>query len=139
MKSIITIEYCSNGKPISDFAYDDFLFQIKQDLKDNTHKHYRISTATPIYRIRAAIAEGEIPADRIVFKYYDDLFQANEHGKILNWPLGWCDIQGQLSERILRAAIKRSRVQAKETFDKIQPPGWMGDYGGPGCDPVDIG
>jgi hypothetical protein len=104
---MITIEYAENGQAVSDFNYKDWLDNVKANIgRDHT---FIVSTSIPIYAVRLAIVLGEIDFNEIVFKYSNEVFQANKYGAIERWPLGFCDLEVNLATDILRYAMKKRR------------------------------
>ena len=104
---MITIEYSENGQAVSDFNYKDWLDNVKANVgRDHT---FIVSTSVPIYAVQLAIVRGEIDCSKIVFKYSNEVFQANEYGAIPNRPFGFCDVENKLAEDILRFAMKKRK------------------------------
>lgn len=105
---MIVIDYAEHGNPISDFNYGDWLYNVKKNL-DGDHT-FVVSTSVPIAAIRLAIVRGEIDHTKIIFRYSNEVFQANEYGAILNWPNGFCDIESRFAEDILKCAMRKRRL-----------------------------
>ena len=104
---MITIEYAENGQAVSDFNYKDWLDNVKANVgRDHT---FIVSTSVPIYAVRLAIVRGELDCSKIVFKYSNEVFQANEYGAIPDRPFGFCDVENRLAEDILRFAMKKRK------------------------------
>lgn len=104
---MITIEYAENGQPVSDFNYKYWLDNVKANIG---HDHtFVVSTSIPIYAVRLSIVLGEIDFNKIVFKYSNEVFQANKYGAIEKWPFGFCDLETRIAEDILRYAMKKRR------------------------------
>jgi hypothetical protein len=102
---MIIIEYAEHGQAVSDFNYKDWLDNVKANVgRDNT---FIVSTSVPIYAVQLAIVRGELDCSKIVFKYSNEVFQANEYGSIPNRPFGFCDVESRLAEDILRFAMKK--------------------------------
>ena len=108
---MIIIEYTERGQPVSDFNYGDWLDNVKRNI-DSDHT-FVVSTSVPIAAIRLAIVRGEIDHSKIVFRYSDEVFQANEYGAIPNWPSGFCDIENRFAEDILKCAMRKKRLVKK--------------------------
>jgi len=115
---MITIEYCEDGQPISDFSCSDWLYNVKQVTADHI---FRVSTSLPIGFIRLAIVRGELDYNNVTFLYCGHPFQANRFGAILDWPTGFCDRYIAVCEDILRAAMKKKREErAANTIEMVQ-------------------
>ena len=70
-----------------------------------------VSTSILITAIRLEIAKGKIDWRKIQFKFDDKVFQANEYGSIQDWPKGFCDIETDLCEQILKSAIEKRKIR----------------------------
>jgi len=111
---MIVIEYCEEGLPVSDFNYKDWLNLVKNTRVDHC---FKVSTSLPIQLIRLAIVKGEISRDDIIFKYFENTFQANQYGAIANWPLGFCDREIGICEEIIRCAFKKKTNKEIDVID----------------------
>lgn len=110
---MITIEYCEDGVPISDFEYPYAIQTICDYCKEETSDlELRLSTSIIITAIRLEIAKGNIDYNKIKFQYKNKKFQANEYGVILDWPKGFCDIETDLCEQILRVAMEKRKCKS---------------------------
>ncbi len=109
MDTIVTIEYCTEGQSMPDFDFTDFVIMVKRTLAANEYHEFKVSNAVPVLAVLTEIAEGWIDYKRIVFKYYDLVFQANEYGAIQRWPTGWCNLEADFAERRLRAQVKKHK------------------------------
>ena len=105
---MVVIEYAERGQPVSDFNFGDWLCNVMQHI-DSGHT-FVVSTAMPIDAIRLAIVQGKIDCKDVTFSYMGLLFQANEYGAILDWPMGFADRNTAISTDILRAAMKKRRA-----------------------------
>jgi len=104
---MVTIEYCREGLPVSDFDYDEFLDLVKLNIDND--RTFRVSTTIPIYAVRLEIVRGKIDCKKVVFRYFDCLLMANEFGTIKDWPKGFADKLNALSEDLLRVACQKLR------------------------------
>lgn len=107
MDKTIVIEYCEDGEAVSDFGGSNWLYNVIHTKDDYTV--YKVSTSTPIEWIKLSIARGELDCKKVIFRYFDQTFQANEYGAIQSSPRGFCDISLSLSEDLLKAAIKKRK------------------------------
>ena len=107
---MIVIEYAEHGQPVSDFNYGDWLDNIKRNI-NNDHT-FVVSTSVPISAIRLAICRGEIDGAKIVLRYFNEVFQADEYGALPIWPKGFADIESRFAEDILRCAMRKKRLMA---------------------------
>jgi len=105
---MITIDYCADGEPISDFNYKDWLYGeygVKNLLvvcKDkNLHLNFQVSTSLPIHAVRAAIHKGEIDPKDIEFLFENRILKPDKNGRISDWPEGFCDAEINEMERLL--------------------------------------
>jgi hypothetical protein len=103
------IEYAEHGSAVTDFNFRDWLYNVKHNLGKDAR--FIVSTSVAIHAVRLAIARDEIPAEEIVFQYFGHGFQANEYGAILEWPRGFADVENALAEDILRAAMRKRRIE----------------------------
>ena len=111
---MITIEYCAEGEPVSDFNYTEWLHKIKNSivygsLYDIT---FKVSTSLPINVIRLAIVKGELNYKDITFKYKDKEFQTNQYGVIEKWPNGFCEVNRSIATDLIKTRI--TNVQKKQ-------------------------
>jgi len=111
---MITIEYCKEGLAISDFSYSDWVYNVKQTIKDGKDHKFEVSTSIPIAALRLEIALGNIDCESITFCFWGQYFQANKYGAITNWPRGFADVECAIAEDILRVAIKQRRLEIKK-------------------------
>ena len=93
------VEYSARGKPVSDFdvegEYELFL--------RSANDYWRYSSEVMFTRIRLGIIQGELSHKDVKFKFQDKELELNEYAK-LDWPLGFCDVNIIMSEKILRGA-----------------------------------
>lgn len=109
---MITIEYAGYGKPVSDFDYEKVLKDIIWlCLEHSSPTPYCFSSSIIFTAIRLAIAKGEIPHDKIQFKYQDKVFSVNKYGAIMDWPTGFCDIGSRMCEEILKLAMAKRKQE----------------------------
>jgi hypothetical protein len=120
---MIYIEYSEYGIAISDFEHKEWLDRLKETLCYNKKfdnigydTKFAVSTSLPISAVRLAICRGEIDNAHIAFIYKNKIFQTDKNGRIADWPRGFADIEGDLTEDMLTCQVKRHKV--KENVDK---------------------
>lgn len=114
---MIIIEYASNGEPVSDFNYEKWFQDVLKHKDSDIPITYVVSTSLPISVINLSIARGELKHSDIKFKYNGQLIDVNEYGVILDWPVGFADIQTDIITNLLKTAInkrKLERIKKKE-------------------------
>lgn len=87
---MITIEFCRDGEPVSDFDYLEWL-----DLVRNIQGPglvFKVSTSIAIDVIRAEIFVDNIPHTEIRFLYRGEYIYPNKDAKLPVWPRGFCDL-----------------------------------------------
>ena len=102
------IEYCAQGKPVNDFGLDaefDFLLR-SQNQHFGSEFIFQYSTENIFNRVRVGIVSGEISQEDVVFIFQGKEFSPNEYGAITNWPNGFCTLNGDMAEQILRGMVK---------------------------------
>jgi len=107
---MITIEYCAEGEPVSDFEYRDWL----EKIKNYPDGHFQVSTTIPIQAVRLAVARGVLPHQGVCFLYESKIIRVNEYGAILDWPPGFADVDTYHAEEILRTAMARRRRERSQ-------------------------
>ena len=89
---MITIIYCEDGTPVSDFNYKKFIDSIKKTIEyyDEEGKYlYRVSTFIPIEATRVAIKNKEIDCNKIQFMYNNTIIKVDKNGNLSEWPDGF--------------------------------------------------
>lgn len=104
---MITIEYCAEGEPVSDFNYEEWLNKVKS----SNNSCFKVSTSLAIDVIRLAILKKELYYNKIIFKYKDQEIKANEYGTLKEWPKGFCDISMNIAFEILDLANKERKLE----------------------------
>jgi len=100
---MITIEYTETGEAISDFNYEHWLNNVKNNLDSNNV--FKVSTSVPVYAVRLAIAKGEIDHTKVKFKYKDRESSVNKYGVVNYWPAGFADVIDILTSKIIETSI----------------------------------
>ena len=73
--------------------------------------YYEISTSCPFSAIRLAIVEGLIKPEEVEFYFRGKIIKINRFGAITDWPDGFCDIEGDYAEKILRKAVAMRKAE----------------------------
>ena len=128
---MITLEYCEDGEPVSDFNYrhwlEKFTLTIRAGL--DIDANYKVSTSLPIIAVRHEIAKGEIDHQKIIFKFGEHHLRSNEYGVMDNWPEGYCDIDLDLCSKILRLGAKKRKEKKlhmeEENASNLQSETWV--------------
>lgn len=71
--------------------YDEYVTWWCRDSEPDYHYQATFSTSLIFDRIRVGIAEGDIPANSVVFIFNDEKIPINEDGMITSWPEGFLD------------------------------------------------
>jgi hypothetical protein len=94
---MITIRYDDKkGKAYTDSGMHTFINYIQVLIDKDTTKHITIANELIFLGIRAAISQGKIPHDKIIFEYIRDdgiveHMYINKHGRFLGRePKGFC-------------------------------------------------
>lgn len=94
---MITIRYDDKkGKAYTDFGMHSFIDYVQVLVSNNVNKHLIVANELIFMGIRAAIAQGKIPHDKIIFEYVreDGIVEhmyINKHGRFLGRePNGFC-------------------------------------------------
>lgn len=80
--SKITIEYASQGNPVSDFEVEALYDLIAAMVESGQPNFLCYSTSNIFYRIRLGIAQSEIPPESISFLFNRRYFSPNRFGAI---------------------------------------------------------
>ena len=109
---MIEIHYAPIGNPVNDFHLDSEIESIKETIREWS-EGFRIwySTENIFTRIRYEIVSGNIDEKDIVFVFNDEILPVNRFGAIMNWPNGFCDVNINLSESILRKALAKKKSE----------------------------
>ena len=88
----LTVEYCEDGKAVSDFEVEKWLSDLIHNLEHSGLAIWaKVSTETPIHAVRVAVYRRLLDY-RLVRIYYDGHFlPIDSHGRINDWPAGFCD------------------------------------------------
>lgn len=104
---MITIEYKPLGLTVSDFMCEKFFQTILKTIKTNNNQYFPISSGIAIERIRVGIAEGDINHKDVTFLFKGEKFQTDEHGRIEQWPKGFCEVFSEYLDRILKVHCQK--------------------------------
>jgi hypothetical protein len=113
---ILTIDYNAN----SGFVMADGRAEGQVDhlisgfLGQNNDQNIVTSSALIIDFFRLRVAEGIIPTDQIKFTFNGKTLNHNKHGRIEQWPDGYCDIPIGPMEKLLTIGSKSAKDRQKE-------------------------
>jgi hypothetical protein len=108
---MIIIEYCLSGQPVSDFYVEEEYkavlrcYEGWKEFKDSHTLFY--STDNIFNRIRLGILEDEIDCNEIRFEFNGEEIVINHYGAIRHWPNGFCNLSGNMAEKILLGSFKK--------------------------------
>lgn len=121
---MIIIKYCKGGEIVSDF---DCYFRAETIKKienenriDNKITVFHFASSNIINAIRLEIVRENIDYKTCWFVYKHKYFRANEYGVISDWPKGFCDIDTDICEQILRTSLDKRRKEKKQTVWESQ-------------------
>ena len=105
---MISIEYCAEGEPVSDFNYKDF---VKKVFTGEIDAYYKVSTSIACSVIRLAIARKDwiLTHKDIEFIFNGKTITFNEFGRAKDWPRGFCDADIDVAEELLRIQYKEHK------------------------------
>lgn len=123
MGDVVVFEYSSKGLPVNDFEVkqlaDEYVKYINGWLNYKDHSPvFYYSTSNIFMALKLKVALGELDHNSIIFRYNGKYIHINEYGAIPDWPDGFCDIDTQIAEDTLRAAMARRRVELFEAEDR---------------------
>jgi hypothetical protein len=104
---LITINYCNEGTPYSDFEAETLTklwFKNKEDCMHN------VSTENIISYVRRMVAEGDIEHTDVQFQFNGQNLEMNEYAVIKDWKKGFCDYSEENATRIIKAQNKKRRA-----------------------------
>jgi hypothetical protein len=102
---MITIEYCQEGKAISDFEIDQWI----NNLITQGIGEFKISNSLPAAAIRLAILENRLKHSDVVIKFMDKIFKFNEYAIISDWPYDLFNKETEFCCKILKAQIRKMK------------------------------
>lgn len=118
MKRKLIVTYDPNSKSaVPDGLVDDVYRGILEQLRVAVPASVIRSKILPAFstenifnRLRLGMALGEFDAE-LIFRYRNIYISVNRYGAIVDWPNGFCDLNADLSDEILRAAMARKRAE----------------------------
>lgn len=111
---MLTVNYCKNGIPVSDFVAESLLQELISYDFDNK---YSVSTENLISWIRVYVAEGKLSNEKVQLQFEGDNVIMNEFAVIKEWKNGFCDYSEDHAIRILQSTInKRARDRRDDKF-----------------------
>ena len=106
-EQLITINYCKEGIPYSDFDAETLTKMWVKNKQDCT---YKVSTENIISYVRRMVAEGEIEHKDVQFQFNGQNLEMNEYAVIRDWKKGFCDYGEENAVRIIKAQNKKRRA-----------------------------
>lgn len=108
---MITINYCKNGIPMSDFEARQYVSNIIKEFHEfKTTFNIETSSENVVNSFRLAIVEDKISINEIIFKYENNVLQLTEYGTFETFPKGFIDINTSIARYIVKAqSIKRRK------------------------------
>lgn len=70
-----------------------------------------VSNATMVDAIRLLVATRVLNHEEVVFEYDDEVLRPNRYGMIERWPKGFCDIPGDILEKLLIASLNKRKEE----------------------------
>ncbi|ATF13596.1 hypothetical protein A616_16900 [Brevibacillus brevis X23] len=114
---MITINYCHEGNPYSDFeaeALTKLWFKNKQDCV------YNVSTENIISYVRRMVAEGEIEDTDVQLQFNGQNLEMNEYAVIKDWKKGFCDYSEENAARTLKAQLKKRKEKNMPMYQVVK-------------------
>lgn len=105
--NMITIEYCKDGTPISDFEMDEFVHDIKRLIENNVTKTLKISNELVIRYIQFEILKNEIDYRNVVLKFGDNIIEIDEDGLIKKLPVNLLNVYVDICTKIINCRIDK--------------------------------
>ena len=94
-----TIEYSVDGQAFADAVVEE---KARQFLASTDENYTKVSTENFVLAIRVLIHEDVISCSEVEFKYQDLSLKPNSNGRLTYWPLGFCDVNENLLNRLLK-------------------------------------
>lgn len=111
---MLTIEYCRDGDPISDFEAEEWVREIINIEKNDSEFLSKVSTSLPIDLISLAVVDGKLNYKNVKFLFNGEHMFINEYGVIQNQKIGFCDKSlNTVTKTILAAINKRKEKRIK--------------------------
>ena len=114
---MLIIEYAKHGIPNGDLLSEEIAREIYKRYSESGYTDdytYQTSTDGLVTAFRMLVAEGDIPHDKIVFKFNGEIIKViNELGEIERWNNGFADAEMGMLRRIVQVRIKNRNKQDK--------------------------
>lgn len=115
---MIIIEYSKYGIPNADLESEWLAREIYKrytNYRSECDYTYQTSTDSLITAFRTLIAEQEIPFDKVVFKFNNEILKVDKYGQLeKGYPKGFCD---SLETLLFRLIDTRRKNEAKRNED----------------------
>ncbi|MFF2531340.1 hypothetical protein ACFVS2_20770 [Brevibacillus sp. NPDC058079] len=105
---MITINYCVEGTPYSDFEAEAV---VEQWFRNGGSSVYHVSTENVISFVRVMVAESKVSHTDVQIQYNGENLEMNEYAVFKKWAKGFCDFNNENATRIIKAqnAKRKSR------------------------------
>lgn len=109
---MITIEYCEEGNPVSDFHCRLFVDNVKC-LIENGNQDYTIKTSTNLVLdfLRLAIIKEEINYKDVVVKFKGQIIEFDVDGLLKKYPEGLGDIASEVCLKYLELSVNKGKTK----------------------------
>lgn len=112
----ITVEYCENGLPVSDFNCEKIYQGILEIYQENKRDiNLKISNEILIERLALGIVQDQIDCEDLFIIFKNERLYMNKHGIIIHWPSGFCDTRFNIiHKKIQLETTKRKKIREIE-------------------------
>ena len=113
---MILVRYAEWGTAVPDKGVQNWAKMIQSAIEINRGNKNRdvvfcVSNSLPFTFLRLLIVQGKINHQEIKFLYHNgdkDLHvSVNEYGAITDWPTGFCDMEQDVVEELLKTAMNK--------------------------------
>jgi hypothetical protein len=116
---MITLEYCAEGKAITEFDYEEWTKYILDEYNNNKDTYCKLSTEIPFMVVRKAIAEGAVDCKDVTFVFDGKSYTVSDEGNFKeNLPSDRFRVTFDLFCAMRRAAKKKNKVRENCDPDK---------------------
>jgi hypothetical protein len=117
---MITIEYCKDGEPVSDFNYIEWGEKMLKILKRiGCDIHTKVSTSLPVDYIKLLIARGDIDYNNVIFMFEGEQFKFDEYGNCVDQPSGSYGRDFVVLTELIDRQIKKRKANREAKNAKI--------------------
>lgn len=111
---MITVEYCAEGIPVSDFAIEQYMVLINSSLQHDHNQHWRFSTSPIFDAIRVEVLEERIDYQQIQFLFNGKEIKLDKYGKMSSTPRGFIDPQSDYWEKLILGGLAKWKKEKEE-------------------------